>query len=259
MLGWLRRRTAGPPEISDPAWADACADIRWLDGLPEPILLAIREHATRFLRDKSITGSHGLVLDDDDCLRIAILACLPVARLGYEWLRGWTQVIVYPGQFRVRRTWEDEDSGIVTEDDDWLAGESWQHGPLILSLDDIKADLDAPYDGCNLVAHEIAHKLDMLDGTSDGCPPLPDRNQARRWPDVFSREFAAFCERVNAGEDTALDPYAAEAPDEFFAVASETFFSAPDVLTAHHPAIHAELRAFYGFETAVPDFHPRPA
>lgn len=253
MLGWLRRR-ADPPAIPDMAWAEACADIHWLDGLPPSILDALRDLGARFLRDKHISGSHGLVLDDDDRLRIAILACLPVARLGYDWLRGWSQVIVYPGQFRVRRQWQDEDSGIVTEGDDWLAGESWQHGPLILSLDDIRADLDAPYDGFNLVAHEIAHKLDMLDGDSDGRPALADRQRARRWQQVFADEYARFCRQVEQGAETALDPYAAEAPDEFFAVTSETYFSAPDLLASQHPAIHAELRDFYGFELVLPEF-----
>lgn len=256
MLGWLRRRVIDPSTISDQAWNDARADIRWLDGLPVPVLQAIRGHCTRFLRDKRITGSHGLVLDGDDRLRIAILACLPIANLGYDWLRGWSQVIVYPGQFRVRREWQDEDSGVVTEGDDWLAGESWQQGPLILSLDDIRADLDAPYEGCNLVAHEIAHKLDMLDGDSDGMPPLPDRPHAQRWQRVFEQEYRQFRARVDAGTETALDPYAAEAPDEFFAVVSETYFSAPDLLAEQHPAIHAELRGFYGFELVLPESWP---
>ncbi len=247
MLVWLKRRTE-PPEISEQAWAEACADIRWLDRLPTALLDRLRQHTARFLRDKHITGCQGLVLDEEDRLRIALLACLPVAQLGYAWLRGWSQVIVYPDQFRVRRSWEDEDTGVVTEDDDWLAGESWQQGPLILSLEDIRTDLEAPFDGFNLVAHEIAHKLDMLDGDSDGRPPLPDRERALRWQAVFGDEYRRFCVCVDAGEETVLDPYAAESPDEFFAVASETFFSAPDQLASRHPALHAELHGFYGFE-----------
>ncbi|MFB9067260.1 hypothetical protein B1808_04730 [Pseudofulvimonas gallinarii] len=252
MLGWLKRRSE-PPVISDEAWFDACADIRWLDRLPPGLLDSLRALSARFLRDKCITGSHDLELDDDDRLRIAILACLPVTRLGYDWLRGWSQVIVYQGQFRVRRSWHDDDTGVVTEDEDWLAGEAWHQGPLILSLEDILADLDAPYDGFNLVAHEVAHKLDMLDGACDGVPPLPDRATALRWQAIFSDEYRRFCKAVDAGEETVMDPYAAEAPDEFFAVASETFFSAPDLLAAGHPALHAELRAFYGFELVLPE------
>jgi Mlc titration factor MtfA (ptsG expression regulator) len=43
-----------------------------------------------------------------------------------------------------------------------------------------------------------------------------------------------------------MDPYAAEAPEEFFAVASEYHFTAPAVLEAAMPAVAAHLRRLYG-------------
>ena len=36
--------------------------------------------------------------------------------------------------------------------------------------------------------------------------------------------YADFCTRVDDSEETAIDPYAAENPGEFFAVLSEVFF-----------------------------------
>jgi MtfA peptidase len=252
MLTWLRRRMGGPASIPDAGWRSACADVRLTAALPAERLPQLREAAAWFLHDKRFTGARDLDLDEADCLRIAILACLPVVNLGTDWLRGWSEVIVYPGPFRVRRHWHDEESGIVSEADDWLAGESWQHGPLILSLDDIREDLEDPYAGCNLVAHEIAHKLDMLDGHSDGVPPLPDRSRYRRWVATFQRSYETFCRTVDAGTPTLLDPYAAEAPDEFFAVASESYFSDPLGLRQAHPEVHAELHEFYGVELTPP-------
>jgi hypothetical protein len=250
MLGWLKRKAPAAPLIPDRDWQDAIADVALCSRLTTSQRERLRAHVARFLHEKSFSAAHELELSAPECLRIAILACLPVTGLGYEWLRGWSEVIVYPAPFRVRRHWHDEDSGVVSEADDWLSGESWQHGPLILSLDDIHADLDDPFAGYNLIVHEIAHKLDMLDGHSDGVPPLPDREHYRRWVDAFQREYAAFCRQVESDNETPLDPYAAEAPDEFFAVASEAFFSAPELLAEHHPAIHAELKAFYGVELA---------
>lgn len=248
MLSWLTTSRSAPPAISDARWQAAVDDVALCGRLPPALLPRLRELTDGFLHRKHIHGTRGLALDDEDRLRIALLCCLPVVALGGAWLRGWSEVIVYPGQFRVRRESFDEDSGVVTEGDDWLAGESWQQGPLILSLEDIRADLEQPFEGFNLVAHEIAHKLDMLDGYCDGVPPLPDRARHDRWVAVFQREYETFCRAVESGRDTALDPYAAEAPDEFFAVASETYFSAPDLLQESHPAVHAELRAFYGVE-----------
>ena len=81
---------------------------------------------------------------------------------------GWKQVIVYPGAFRVHRRHHDEDTGLVSEWHEDLDGESWEHGPLVLSWDDVAADLAAPEPGYLLVAHEMAHKLDALDGAMDG-------------------------------------------------------------------------------------------
>lgn len=248
MLAWLRQFKRGPALIADDDWADACDDILLCTKLTPALRERLRGDAARFLHEKTITGAHGLALDDADRLRIAMLACLPVVGLDYGWLAGWSQVIVYPGQFRVRRHQHDEVSGVVSEMDDWLAGESWQQGPLILSLDDIREDLDDPFAGFNLVAHEIAHKLDMRDGHANGVPPQPDRASFDRWVAVFQHEFEAFQAAVDRGEETPMDPYAAESPDEFFAVASETYFSAPALLADHYPAIHGELRRFYRVE-----------
>lgn len=250
MFAWLRQRRS-PIAIPDAKWTVACRDIAWTHGLDPLQNERLREHTGRFLRDKRFSAAAGLELDDEDCLRLAILACLPVLALGYEWLRGWHEVIVYPGQFRVQRENEDEESGVVSQSHDWLAGESWLQGPLILSLDDVAFDLAHPYDGNNLVAHEIAHKLDMLDGGSNGVPPLPpDRRQ--RWLSVFQTAYEAFCAEVEAERETWLDPYAAEAPDEFFAVTSEAYFSDPWGLAEVHPDVHRELRAFYGIELQAP-------
>jgi MtfA peptidase len=43
-----------------------------------------------------------------------------------------------------------------------------------------------------------------------------------------------------------IDPYAAEAPDEFFAVVSEYHFSAPALLQQALPEVAFELQRFYG-------------
>ncbi len=46
-------------------------------------------------------------------------------------------------------------------------------------------------------------------------------------------------------EDLPLDPYALEAPEEFFAVATECFFERPDHLEAVFPEVYRQLKAFY--------------
>ena len=96
-----------------------------------------------------------------------------------------------------------------------------------------------------MVIHEFAHVLDMGDGVADGVPPLASAAERERWQAVLMADYEAFCERVDAGEDTALDPYGAESPEEFFAVASEAFFVAPQDMRAEHPALYELLAGFY--------------
>lgn len=211
-----------------------------------------RLHAlvARFLDEKTITPLQGLVLDADQRLQLAALACLPLLEFGAEGLHGWRQVLVYPGAFRVRRRHHDEDTGVVAEWSEDLSGEAWDQGPLVLSWDDIQAELAEPEEGFQLVVHEMAHKIDILDGAMDGTPPLPAAWQ-REWAQDFQAAYDAFCARVDAGEETAIDAYAAEAPEEFFAVASEYHFSAPALLAREMPAVAGHLQRFYG-ESPIP-------
>lgn len=245
MKSLFRRFFPAPPALSPDDAARLLEDLPWLSRLDDDRRQRLFALTARFLAGKAITPVHGLSLTPAQRLRLAALACLPLLEFGQEGLRGWSEVIVYPGAFRVHRRHHDEDTGVVAEWEDDLAGEAWDQGPLVLSWDDIEADLAEPEAGFQLVVHEMAHKLDALDGAMDGTPPLPAAWQ-RDWARDFQAAYEAFCARVDAGGDLPIDPYAAEAPEEFFAVASEYHFSAPALLAAEMPAVAAHLRRFYG-------------
>jgi Mlc titration factor MtfA (ptsG expression regulator) len=246
-LAWLRRiagRPAAPP-LPDELWQRALRRTGWHRTLDAPLQARLRGFTERFLADKAISPAGKFELHDDRKVLVALRCCRPVLHLGYDWLRGWHEVIVYRGQFRVRRHDYDEHTGLAEEWDDELAGESWEHGPLVLSWADVRADMDSPEPGCDVVAHEIAHKLDGLDGALDGAPPLPAAERAG-WARDFQAAYDALCADIEAGREPAIDAYAAEAPEEFFAVCSEYWFTAPDVLRAAMPAVAERLRRFYG-------------
>jgi len=97
----------------------------------------------------------------------------------------------------------------------------------------------------NVVVHEFAHKLDMLNGGANGYPPLHRGMDRRSWSEAFGAAYRDLCARVDAGEDTVIDPYASESPGEFFAVLSEAFFELPDVVEAEYPRVYAQLAQFY--------------
>lgn len=241
----LFRRLQGQPPLPDPSlWHAVRARTPWvarLDGLRDGRL---QQLVARFLADKVFTPVGGLALDDTQRAQLAALCCLPLLEFGPEGLAGWRELIVYPDAFRVNRTHVDA-AGVLHEWDDELIGEAWEAGPLILSWADVQSDLAQPQAGFCVAVHEMAHKIDALDGVLDGTPPLP-RAWQREWARDFQRSFDAFVARVEREEDLRIDPYAAEAPEEFFAVCSEYHFSDPATLQREMPEVAAHLERFYG-------------
>jgi len=239
---WRRRRLLRQFPLADELWSEVTGGLPVLAGVEGGERARLRALATIFLHEKSFEPVQGLDMTPAMRLSIAVQACLPILHLGIDWLRGWSAVIVYPGEF-VHRREEVDEAGVVHEWDEVRSGESWEYGPLILSWADVSAS--GLCDGYNVVIHELAHKLDMLNGEANGFPPLPRGMGAREWNRVFSAAYADLNRRLDGGEATALDPYAAEHPAEFFAVLSEYFFEVPRLVQASYPAVYAQLTAFY--------------
>lgn len=241
LLRFLQRR----PDPIDPAlWREARARVPWLARLDEARDARLGDLAAHFLHRKTITPLGGLVLAPAEHVVLAALCCLPLLEFGREGLHGWSQLLVYPDAFRAHRSHVDA-AGVMHEWEDELVGEAWGQGPLVLSWADVCADLEEPDAGYCVAVHEMAHKLDALDGLLDGTPPLP-REWQRRWASDFQRAYDDFFDAVDAGRGTAIDPYAAEAPEEFFAVCSEYHFSDPATLQRAMPAVAGHLRRLYG-------------
>ena len=88
--------------------------------------------------------------------------------LGKEALEGWSDVALYPSPFVARDIWMD---GIGLQHERERVDRPGAPGrSVILSLPDARAS--EQLDGWNVVIHEIAHKLDMLNGIANGSPPL---------------------------------------------------------------------------------------
>ncbi|GHA83762.1 zinc-dependent peptidase [Cognatilysobacter bugurensis] len=240
----LRRLRPKPTPIDPALWQTTCTAVPWLVALDATRRDRLATLAARFVHEKTITPVAGLALDDVQRTTLAALCCLPLLEFGEVGLRGWSQLIVYPDAFRVQRSHVDA-AGVLHEWDDELIGESWDAGPLILSWADVAADCAEPDAGFCVAAHEIAHKLDALDGAIDGTPPLP-RDWQRAWARDFQQAYNALAREADAGRETAIDPYAVEAPEEFFAVVTEYHFSRPAVLRDAMPEVAAHLARFYG-------------
>lgn len=248
---WRENRTLEQRAIPEHLWRLTMARFPFLTWRSEADIAQLRDMATLFLAEKEFTGAHGLEIDDAMGVAIAAQACVPVLKLGLGWYEGFKGIVVHADTVVAQREFVD-DAGVVHAYEEELSGEAMQGGPVMLSWTDVDAAGESADLGYNLVIHEFAHVLDMRNGVADGVPPLPSRGALEEWLRVLSTEYAGFCDRLDAHEDTLLDPYAGEAVEEFFAVACEAFFVAPRDFLVEHPRLH-EL--FVGFFCQDPAAH----
>lgn len=230
--------------ISYPLWHESMTSAPVFMRLSQREQHRLRKLASLFLHEKSITGVGGLIVDSTMRVYIAAQACLLILNLDLDYYRGWSEVIVYPDSFIIQRE-EYDDSGVVHETRRTLAGEAWGRGPVILSWSDAKPEARPHGSTSNVILHEFAHKLDMLNGAANGMPPLHSNMVRERWTAFLSQAYEKLYHQLERHHHTTIDPYAAENPAEFFAVLTEVFFEQPALLHSLYPDVYEQLSMFY--------------
>lgn len=248
LRSWREQRAVERHAIPDALWRLTLLRYPFLAQRSEDDLAELRRLCSLFLSTKEFHGVDDFEVSDEVAVAVAAQACLPVLRLGLSWYDGFVGIVMHEGEVVAQRRVEDED-GVVHEYDEELAGEAMEGGPLMLAWNAIAASNDPAEFGAdevyNVVIHEFAHVIDMRDGFADGVPPLGGADERERWIEVIDAEWEKFCERVDAGEETLIDPYGAEAVEEFFAVAVEAFFVAPAAMRAEEPKMYELLAGFF--------------
>ncbi|MBC8327190.1 MAG: zinc-dependent peptidase, partial [Planctomycetes bacterium] len=135
--------------------------------------------------------------------------------------------------------------GVRTEGPMPILGLAVSRGPVVLAWDAVRRGSQHPERTHNVVFHEFAHKLDMLDDSLDGTPPLADKEQYARWVEVCTREYQALQAAAEEGRSSFLDHYGSTNVAEFFAVATEAFFDEPTELRRRHSELYGVLAGFY--------------
>ncbi|WP_409298251.1 zinc-dependent peptidase [Pseudomonas sp. KCJK8993] len=245
LSAWRRKRRLARHPVSDQTWQQVRQQLPFLDGISAAENQWLREASVLFLDDKHLTALPGVELPQEQRLLLAAQAQLPLLHLGdLNWYQGFHEIILYPDDFKSPQRHRDA-SGIEHEWDGEHSGEAWQQGPVILAWPGVLAS--GGWEAYNLVIHELAHKLDMLNGDANGLPPLHGDMRVSDWAQVMQAAYDDLNRQLDEAPDTetAIDPYAAENPAEFFAVTSEYFFSAPDLLVAAYPQVYEQLRLFY--------------
>lgn len=247
-FSWLRRRRRRQilAQPFPPEW------LRYLERnvahyryLSEAEQAKLRDDLRIFIAEKDWEGCGGLQITDEISVTVAAQACLLLLAIDDTNYDRVQSILVYPHGYEAPRR-----MGIL-EGTSALAGEAHYRGPVILSWDEVLHDGRHPSGGKNLVFHEFAHQLDMLDGASDGTPPLRDRDQYRRWQQVMTAEYQRLINESEQGRATLLDQYGTTNEAEFFAVATECFFDKPVALERRHPQLYALLAEYYRQDPAA--------
>ncbi len=241
-----RRESAaiGRRPIPDDLWKRTLVRYPFLQRRDAASAAELRRLTSLFLDRKEFATAGGLRLNDAMVVAIAAQAVLPVLRLGLARYDGFVGIVVHPDQVVARRVVADDD-GVVHEYDEVLSGEAMEGGPVMLSWPDVRGAGRSAALGYNVVIHEFAHVLDMADGVADGVPLLPADLTPAQWRATLHEEYERFVLRVQREETTVLDPYGAQAEEEFFAVATESFFVNPEQMRTEHPALYALFVRLY--------------
>ena len=203
-------------------WQAATGKLWMLDGLSAVEKARLRKLSTLFLHQKNFVGI-GVPVTQEMRILIAAQACLLILNLDSDLLSEWTDIVIYPASFRITREEMDRD-GVVHRHEHMLSGESWLKGPVVLSWDDIEQDLHTPQNGHNVIIHEIAHKLDMLDGSSNGLPPLHESRSIPGWATVFSTAYQQLQKKWNRDSTPASTPMPQPARQNFLPCPVNIFF-----------------------------------
>ncbi|HEX3869111.1 MAG TPA: M90 family metallopeptidase [Pirellulales bacterium] len=245
---WLRsrRRRALRAEAFPTAWLEILRhNVRLYGRLTATEKAKVQDFVHIFIAEKKWEGCAGFEISDE--VRVTVAALVGILMLGFEgeYFEDILSILMYPNAYVAPGTLAVE-GGTVLEGDSPRLGEAWYRGPIVLAWENVRADARRESHGRNVVLHEFAHQLDMLNGrVTDGMPPMDTVAQRQRWIEVVNREYAQLVEACEHGHPTLIDCYGTKNMSEFFAVSTETFFERPTVLRERHPELFEVLREFY--------------
>ena len=254
MLRWLRKRRRARllAEPFPEEWRRYIElNMALWRAVPESAKPRLMDDLRVFMAERYWEPCGGVELSAPMRALIAAQACILTLGRSVDAFDHVRSILVYPHSYWAPDLYEDE-AGVVTEELDEREGEAWELGTVVLSWREVLTDART-LSGCNLVLHELAHQLDLLDVLHPAYPGATDERELHaRWRETLLDAFDAFCERVDAGKRVkGLDDYGAEDESEFFAVATESFFERGAYLKTHHPRLYEVLAGYFNQDPAA--------
>jgi len=204
----------------------------------------LQRHILIFIGEKRFEGCGGLKITDEIKVTIAAQACILLLHRKTDYYPSLSSIIIYPRSYVVHST-KSLAGGVVAEGPEIRLGESWHHGSVVLSWDDVRRSAADIHDGHNVVLHEFAHQIDSSFAKGDSTLVLESTSTFIAWARILQKEYQKLRREVSRDSATVLDKYGAVNPAEFFAVATEYFFEKPKQLHRLHSDLYEELKRFY--------------
>ncbi len=212
----------------------------------KPARVRLRELASRLLAEKQLLGA-GIELTSTMRAYIAAEACLPILKLpdDLDWYDNWHTLVVRPTPWKTPL--DGPVTGPLTEQREvTLAGVTSLQWPVVIDWQSAKPH-KLGHHARQVIIHELAHKIDLqVDDAANGQPPLHADMDPKAWYDAFKSAFDDLNHCLARPHcHPRINPYAATAPGEFFAVVSEYFFAAPWALHRAYTEVYTQLQHFY--------------
>lgn len=203
----------------------------------------------RFMHTKEFVGI-GLDVTEEMKVLIAFYACLLLVHKKTEdCYDNLKTIIIYP--HAVIRKQVRSEGGIYAKEQFMLEGQS-SNDTVVISWHEAKKEA-YHLRHSNVIIHEFAHEIDMMDGRIDGVPPI-EKSKYEGWINALHKEFntlnAIALKNRDWGRHKLLGAYAASNEAELFAVVTERFFESPASLKHHFPELYNMLEDFYEIDTA---------
>jgi Mlc titration factor MtfA (ptsG expression regulator) len=215
--------------------------------------LRLQDDTKIFVAEKSWEGCRGLTVTEEMKVTIAAQACVMLLGVEHDFFSNVRTVLLYPAGFMMPPEEEWYESESVEID-----GQAVPQGPVILAWDTVLAEARDLSTGHNLVIHEFAHQLDFADGYLDGTFDMAEGPGAL-WSSVLTAAYKQLRADLRQGRNPFLGEYAATNKTEFFAVATERFFTLPLQLRHHHPSLYELMVAGFGMDPGRWFGEARPA
>lgn len=253
IFSWLRRRRrrkllAVP--LPD-RWKQIIVENVWqASHLTESQMIQLHDFVRIFVSEKNWEGCNGFQITDEAKVTVAAQAALLAFGEHGRYFDHVLSILIYPSEF-VAKDRETNSAGVVVESDTAMLGQAVWRGPVLLSWPQVLTGGRRRPWGSNLVLHEFAHQLDMMNGQHvDGLPPISSRDELQRWQAVMKPEFEQLRRDCRHRHRTVLDCYGTTNEAEFLAVLVEAFFERSAAMKERHSAAYELLSDYFQVDPA---------